>query len=151
MRAGGRTPHEVQLSNGYNRGEIVWARARVPGTRLPRGKFEVNWLELVWLDKTESSDEHLCGDEHLVRKFRTIRRQLETARWRGEDVDKLFGDHFNPKPKCLVATNREEASKERARHRSACTSPSAGDGSKESCCSRVRPKDDAQRQSTATT
>ena len=28
-------------------GEIVWAP--IPGTRLLRGKFEVKWLELVWL------------------------------------------------------------------------------------------------------
>ena len=50
-------------------GEVVWAR--VPGTRLLRGKFEVNCLELVWLGKTENSDEHLCGDLHGVHKFRT--------------------------------------------------------------------------------
>ena len=39
-------------------GEVVWPR--VAGTRLLRGKFEVNWLELVWLGKRENSDEHLC-------------------------------------------------------------------------------------------
>ena len=48
-------------------GDIVWAR--VPGTRLLRGKFEVNWL----------AEEHLCGDEHGVRMFRTIRRQPESG------------------------------------------------------------------------
>ena len=69
-------------------GEVVWAR--VPGTKLLRGKFAVKCLELVWLEKTEDSDEHLCGDEQGVRKFRTIMRQPETARWRREDVDKLF-------------------------------------------------------------
>ena len=99
-RADGRTPYEVLRNNSYRGGiasfaEVVWAR--VPGSRLTRGKFEVNWLELVWLGKTESSDEHLCGDEHGVRKFRTIRRQPESARWRREDVDKLVGDPFNPK------------------------------------------------------
>ena len=73
-------------------GELVWAR--VLGKRR---------LELVWLGKTENSDEHLCGDEHGVRKFRTIRRQLETARWRREDVDKLVGEPFNPKPKISIA------------------------------------------------
>ena len=69
-------------------GEIFWAR--VPGSRLLRGKYEVNWLELVWLGKTENTEEHLCGDEH-------IRRQPESARWRREYVDKLSGDPFNPK------------------------------------------------------
>ena len=60
-----------------------------------RGKFEVNWQELVWLGKTENTEEHLCGDEHGVRKFRTIRRQPEAARWRREYVDKLMGS-FQP-------------------------------------------------------
>ena len=41
--------------------------------RRSRRKFEMNWLELVWLGKTEDSDEHLCGNEHGVRKFRTNR------------------------------------------------------------------------------
>ena len=76
--------------------EVVWAR--VPGTRLLRGKNEVNWLELVWLGKTESTQKHLCGDEHGVRKFRTNRRQHESARWRRELVDRLTGEPFNPKP-----------------------------------------------------
>ena len=79
---------------GMPLGEVVWAR--VP-TRLLRGKFEESWLELVWLGKTQHSDEHLRGDEHVVQKFRTIRRQPETARWRREDVDKLVGD--SPKRK----------------------------------------------------
>ena len=34
-------------------------------------KYEVNWLELVWLGTTENTEEHLCGDEHGVRKFRS--------------------------------------------------------------------------------
>ena len=73
-------------------GEVAWAR--VPGEQ-----FEVNWLELFWLGKTENIEEHLGGDEHGVRKFRTIRRQPESARWRAEFVDKLTGDPFNPKSK----------------------------------------------------
>ena len=91
------------LRNNSSRGglacfvEIVWAR--VPGTRLLRGKYEVNWPELVWLGKTENTEEHLCGDEHGVRKFRTVRRQPESARWRRELVGRLTGEPFNPKPK----------------------------------------------------
>ena len=97
---------EVPRNNRYRGGlacfdEIVWVR--VPGTRLLRGKFEVNWLELVWLGTMENTEEHLCGDEHGVRKFRTIRRQPESARWRRECVDKLTGDLFNPKPKSSTA------------------------------------------------
>ena len=59
----------------------------------------MNWLELVWLDKTENTEEHLCGDEHGVRKFRTIRRQPESDRWRRELVDRLTGEPFKRKPK----------------------------------------------------
>ena len=42
----------------------------------------------------ENSDEHLCGDENGVRKFQSIRRQPEPARWRREDIDKFAGDLF---------------------------------------------------------
>ena len=110
VRADGRTPCEVLRNNSYRGGlacfgEIVWAR--VPGSRLLRGKYEVNWLELVWLGKTENTEEHLCGDEHEVRKFWTIRRQPESARWRREYVDKLSGDPINPKPKTSMAVDLE--------------------------------------------
>ena len=62
VRADGRTPYEVLRNNSYKGGlacfgEIVWAR--LPGSRLLRGKYEVNWLELVWLGKTENTEEHL--------------------------------------------------------------------------------------------
>ena len=111
VRADGRTPYEVLRNNSYRGGlacfgENVWAR--VPGSRLLRGKYEVNWLELVWLGKTENTEEHLCGDEHGVRKFQTIRRQPESARWRREYVDKLSGDPFNPKPKTSMAVGPGE-------------------------------------------
>ena len=67
VRADGGTRCEVLRNNTYRGGlacfgEVVWDR--VPGTRLLRGKFEVNWLELVWLGKTENTEEHLCGGEH---------------------------------------------------------------------------------------
>ena len=97
VRADGRTPYEVLEKNSYRGGvacfgEIVWAR--VPGSRLLRGKYEVNWPELVWLGKTENTEEHLCGDEHGVCKFRTIRRQPESP--------------FNPKPKTSMAVGPGE-------------------------------------------
>ena len=106
VRADGRTPYEVVRNNSYRSGlacfgEIVWAV--VPGSRLLRGKYEVNWL-----GKTENTEEHLCGDEHGVRTFRTIRRQPESARWRREYVDKLSGDPFNPNPKTSMAVRPGE-------------------------------------------
>ena len=42
-------------------------------------------------------------DEHGVRKFRTVRRQPETARWRLENVDA-----FNPKPQRTMAAGGVE-------------------------------------------
>ena len=83
--------------------ELCWGT-----TRLLRGKFEVNWLELAWLGKTQTSDEHLCGDDNGVRKVQTTRRQQETARWRREDVDQLVGDPFNPKPDSSMAVGGAE-------------------------------------------
>ena len=68
----------------------------------------MNWLELVGLGKTENTEEHLCGDEHGMRKFRTFRRQPESARWRRQYVDKLSGDPFNPKPKTSMAVGPGE-------------------------------------------
>ena len=112
VRADGRTPsYEVLRNNSYRGGlacfgEIVWAR--VPGSRLLSGKYSVNWLELVWLGKTENTEEHLCGDEHGVRLFWTIRRQPESARWRREYVVKLSGDPFSPKPKTSMAVGLGE-------------------------------------------
>ena len=55
-----------------------------------------------------NSDERLCGDEDGVRKFRTIGEQPETARRRKEDVDKLVGDPYNPKPKRTTAAGGAE-------------------------------------------
>ena len=49
--------------------------------------------------KAENSDDHLCGDEHGVRTF----HQPEMARWRSEDVVKVVGDSFSPKPKRTIA------------------------------------------------
>ena len=135
-RTDGRTPCEVLRNASYRGGlacfgEIVWAR--VPGSRLLRGKDEVNWLELVWLGKTENTEEHLCGDEHGVRKFRTIRRQPESARWRREYVDKLSGDPFNYVTEALVNEHGRTMGCPR------CTSGIGihNEGSKESCCNRA--------------
>ena len=82
-------------------GEIVCAR--VSGTRLLHGKFEVNWLELIWLGKTENTEEYLYGEEHGVRKFWTIRRQPESARWRRGTSTSLRVIPFNPMPKTSMA------------------------------------------------
>ena len=43
-----------------------------------------------------------------MRKFRTIRRQPDSTRWRREYVDKLSGDPFNPKSKTSMAVGSGE-------------------------------------------
>ena len=78
-----RTPHAVLRFHSCRGGlgflgEVVWAR--VPGMRLLRVKFDVDWLQLVYPGKTENSHEHFCVDNHGVRTCRTTRRHLETAR-----------------------------------------------------------------------
>ena len=42
---------------------------RIRGSRLLQGWHEANRLELVWLAKAESTEEHLCDDEHGVREL----------------------------------------------------------------------------------
>ena len=91
-RPDGRVAFEALRNSNYPSGlacfgEVVWAR--VPGSSLLRGWYEVNWLELVWLGKSENTEEHLCGAEHGVREFQTIKRLPESVRWRKEFVDKL--------------------------------------------------------------
>ena len=85
MKLDGRASFEALRNSSYRSGlaffwEVVWAR--VLGSRLLRGWYEVKWLELVWLGKSENTEEHQCGDEHGVREFQTIKRQPES-------VDKL--------------------------------------------------------------
>ena len=107
VRADGRTPYEFLRNNSYRADLLVLAKSSgVPRSRLLRGKFEVKWLELVWLGKTENTEEHLFGDKHGVRKFWTIRRQPESAKWRREYVDNLTGDPFTPQPKSSTAMGR---------------------------------------------
>ena len=107
FRADGRTPHEV-LRNNSDRGgpacfgEIVWVR--VPGTRLLRGKFEVNWLELVWLAKTgprkSTGAATSTGCASSGQSDDSPSQQIEER----EYVDKPAGDPFNPKPKTSVGS-----------------------------------------------
>ena len=92
MRPDGRASFEALRNSSYRSGlacfgEVVWAC--VLGSRLLRGYYEVKWLELVWLGKSENTEEHKCGDEHGVRELQTIKRQPESVRWRKEFVDKL--------------------------------------------------------------
>ena len=82
--ADGRIPFEVRRNKQLPRWTHLLWRSRLgsgPWNKTA-GKFEMNWLELVWLGKTENTEERSCGDEHGARKFRTIRRQPESARVR---------------------------------------------------------------------
>ena len=44
----------------------------------------------------------------MVRKFRTIRRQPASARWRRELVDRLTCEPFNPKPKSATVVDSDK-------------------------------------------
>ena len=78
---------------------------RIRGSRLLQGWHEANRLELVWLAKAESTEEHLCDDEHGVRELQTIKRQPESASWRQELADKPKVDHSNLKPKSVTVVD----------------------------------------------
>ena len=111
VRADGRTPYEVLRNNSCRGGlacfgEIVWAR--VPGSRLLRGKYEVNWLELVWLGKTEKHGRALVRRRAWGAQVPDHQTTAESARWRREYVEKLSGDPFNPKPKTSMAVGLGE-------------------------------------------
>ena len=75
VRPDGGNPFEM-LPNGSYRGGLVClgriARTHILGSRPLRGWYEVNWLELVWLGKTDNTEKHLCDDEHGVRELHTI-------------------------------------------------------------------------------
>ena len=83
------------------------------GTRIKAAAWQVRselaGAGLVGKERKTRKSTYLCCDEHGVRKFRTIRRQPESARWRREYVDKPPGDPFNPKPKTSMAVGREQA------------------------------------------
>ena len=107
VRADGRTPHEVLRNNSY-RGGLACFGEIVLGSG--------TWIKTAaWQVRSELAGAGLVGKDRkhgralvrrrawAVRKFRTIRRQPESAIWRREYVDKLSGDPFNPKPKTSMA------------------------------------------------
>ena len=56
------------------------------------------WKEVVWLGKADASDEHLGGDAQGVRRFRCIRRQPTSARWRRDAVLGVVGAPWQLRP-----------------------------------------------------
>ena len=64
-------------------GEIVWAR--IPTVK-KLGKLDQRWVEVVWAGKAEGSDEHIGLDHRGARRFRAVRREPESSRWRREVI-----------------------------------------------------------------
>ena len=115
-----------------------------------RGEFDVKWLALVWLGKTENSDEDLCGDEHGVRKCwrgRMLTSLLATFSIPSQGVRSQRAVRHHPWTSRLGHTERidqnvntEEASQEKVQDAATQlgeSTTSAGDESKESCCCRT--------------
>ena len=147
VRADGRTPHEMLRNDSYRGGlacfeEVFWAW--LPGTRLLRGKFEVNWFELVWLGENRELRRALgAATSTGVRKFRTVRRLPESASWRGENPSQTTTVSPNvnvdemPEEKMQDPAWSNDALSALLERGSAYTALNAVDESMESCCSKA--------------
>ena len=69
-------------------GEIVWAR--IPTTK-KLGKLDQRWVEVVWAGEAEGSDEHVGLDHRGARRFRALRSEPESSRWRREVILEVAG------------------------------------------------------------
>ena len=46
------------------------------------GKLDQRWVEVVWAGKAEGSDDHIGLDHRAAKRFRAVRREPESSRWR---------------------------------------------------------------------
>ena len=100
VRASGHTAHELIRQRRYGGaivefGEIVWAR--IPTVK-KLGKLDQRWVEVVWAGKAEGSDEHIGLDHRGARRFRAVRRELESSRWRREAILEVAGCPWDMRP-----------------------------------------------------
>ena len=100
VRASGHTAYELirQLKYGgaiVEFGEIVWAR--IPTTK-KLGKLDRRWVEVVWAGRAESRDEHIGLDRRGGRRFRAVRREPESSRWRREVILEVVGCPWDMRP-----------------------------------------------------
>ena len=76
-------------------GEIVWGR--IPTTK-KLGKLDQRWVEVVWANKAEGSDEHTGLDHRGARRCRAVRREPESSRWRREVILEVAGCPWDMAP-----------------------------------------------------
>ena len=67
--------------------EIVWARIR--STKL--GKLDQRWVDVVLAARAEGRDKHSGLDTRGARRFRAVRREAESSRWRREVLLEVAG------------------------------------------------------------
>ena len=100
VRASGHTAYELIRQRRYGGaivefGEIVWAR--IPTVK-KLGKLDQRWVEVVWAGKAEGSDEHIGLDHRGARRFRAVRREPESSRWRREVILEVAGCPWDVRP-----------------------------------------------------
>ena len=100
VRALGHTAYELIRQRKYGGsivefGEILWAR--IP-TAKKLGKLDQRWVEVVWAGKAEGSDEHIGLDHRGGRRFRAVRREPESSRWRREVILEVAGCPWDMRP-----------------------------------------------------
>ena len=100
VRASGHTAYELIRQRRYGGatvefGEIVWAR--IPTAKKLR-KLDQCWVEVVWAGKAEGSDEHIALDHRGARRFRAVRREPESSRWRREVIVEVAGCPWDMRP-----------------------------------------------------
>ena len=81
-------------------GEIVCARI---STTKKLGKLDQHWVEVVWAGKAEGSDEHIGLDHRGARRFRAVRREPESRRWRREVIPGVAGCPCDMRPVCCTS------------------------------------------------
>ena len=62
------------------------------------GKLDQRWVEVVWAGKAEGSDEHIGLDHRGARRFRAVRREPVSSRWRREVILEVAGCPWDMRP-----------------------------------------------------
>ena len=93
IRADGRTGFQRLKGHDYRGlvagfGECVWSKLPQQYTL---GKLDERWLSVVWLGKSERSDEHIVGGVHGINVGRSVRRKIEDKRWSRKAIDCVVG------------------------------------------------------------
>ena len=62
------------------------------------GKLDQRWVEVVSAGKAEGSDERIGLDHRGARRFRAVRREPESSRWRREVILEVAGCLWDMRP-----------------------------------------------------